>query len=41
MTLVDVWGSAGMIAGHLLYLVALLGLSVWLGVRGLQRRLVV
>lgn len=41
MASLDAWGPAGAVAGHLLYLVALLCLGVWLGVTGLRRRLVV
>lgn len=41
MASLDDWASAATVAGHLAYLVGLLVLGVWLGVRGLQKRLVV
>jgi lipooligosaccharide transport system permease protein len=41
MASLDAWGPALTVLGHLAYLVALLVVSVWLGVRGLARRLVV
>lgn len=41
MASLDAWASAGTVTGHLAYLVALLAVAVWFGVRGLQRRLVV
>jgi lipooligosaccharide transport system permease protein len=41
MASLDAWGSAGTVAGHLLYLVVLLAVGLWLGVRGLRSRLVV
>jgi lipooligosaccharide transport system permease protein len=41
MASLDAWAPAGTVLGHLAYLLALLVGAVWLGVRGLQQRLVV
>ena len=41
MASLGTWGSAGVVLGHLAYLVALLAVGVYLGVRGLRARLVV
>lgn len=40
MASLDAWAPAATVTGHLVYLVALLVVCVWLGVRGLQKRLV-
>ena len=41
MASLDTWASPATVAGHLLYLVVLLAVAVWLGIKGLRSRLVV
>jgi lipooligosaccharide transport system permease protein len=41
MATLDTWGASSAVGGHLLYLVVLLAVAVWLGIRGLRTRLVV